>query len=80
MPELVGKLKAFNLLTEREEQRLMPQQDPHSQQNQVVDIDYLIEVLDRKSKNAYELFYKALKAEGTHLGHRELVGLIEPCL
>ena len=67
--EIIGKMKEQGLLTKREE-RLFTSGDR-------VDIQSLIKILEHKSEDAFTRFYYALKAEGSHLGHKQLAKLIE---
>lgn len=67
--EIIGSMKEQGLLTEREEERLLP--------GDHVDIELLIKILQHKSKDAFTLFYRALKAEKSHLGHKQLAEIIE---
>ena len=70
--EIVGKMKEQELLTKREE-KLFTSGDQ-------VDIESLIKILERKSEDAFTRFYYALKAEGSHLGHKQLAKLIEDAM
>jgi hypothetical protein len=70
--EITKKMEERELLTEQEKRDLLSR-DPF-------DVDLLIKILKRKSDDAFTLFYDALKAETSHLGHKRLASDIEDVL
>ncbi len=72
--ELQSKMAQQRLLTPREKEIFM------SHGGQDVDIEFLISTLEKKSNDAFTRFYEALKSETRHLGHQDLVQLIDQVL
>ena len=69
MGALLPHLIANNLLTQEEWQEL-------NRSKELPQRFFLLSVLPRKGKNAFEVFLSCLKAEKEHLGHQELVELL----
>lgn len=69
---LLPDLLKNDLLTMREYQEINRDRDIPLRQNE----HFLLTILPRKGRNAFDVFLKCLKAEKGHLGHQDLVEIL----
>ena len=72
MNALLPHLLKNDLLTVREYQEINRDRDVPLQQNEY----FLLTVLPRKGREAFNAFVKCLKAEKRHLGHQDIVEIL----